>query len=456
MADACIVLVPVKWAGIWITGIRMKFEGKRALLVHGYAALLLVGAAVLLFSFQRRAVVSVPFLDEFVFSRLYEEILHDGHPSLKTLFTAHNGHVYTLLYLIIWVALGVGLPWKWLMFAQVPILALAAVVALRNLDMRGRGWVVCTATAAVVFSVLSIRMWENLYWGMQISAALGLLFAFLAFNAAARYDGGESNWSHLCWALLWALLALLSTGSGIVATLVVCAWLGLRAAAQRNARHLLVLLVLGASAIALHWLTLDLAARGETDAKWPPLDGFAKHVLHMFAHAFIDLDNASPFAPWIGLAFLGVAVAAALVSMRQAWIDGQKEQAFALLLIAYAAATIAGISWARMKAGIWQPDAPRYYLYVLPLAVGIFLAFSNPRALRWGGAVWVLFLLAAANLIHSAKVEWGVSPYRKLAMEAHRTDLCETGFDGKERPYNLTDEQIRRIRALYCRPGVLR
>ena len=71
----------------------MKLIRKNSLLFGWYPAVLLAVAAIVLFAFQWRAVVSVPFSDEFAFNSLYEDLLRDGHPGLKTLGAAYNGHV---------------------------------------------------------------------------------------------------------------------------------------------------------------------------------------------------------------------------------------------------------------------------------------------------------------------------------------------------------------------------
>lgn len=424
----------------------------RNALLRWYSMALLAAAAIVLFAFQWRAAVSVPFSDEFGFTSLYEDLMRDGYPGMRTLGTAYNGHIYSILYLLIWAVLFIGIPWKCLMFSQVVLLLGTAVVALRNIDSAGKWWSIAGATTAVVISVVSIRMWENLYWGMQISAALGLLFAFLSFDQAGRYEGRKQDAAYVCRALLFAFLALGSTGSGIIAMAVVCAWMGFKASARRNLPHLFVVAIAAVLAAGLYTGATQIGSVHGDDVR-PYVPDVANHGLHMLAHAVVDLEGKDPLARWVGFIVAGVTGAAGWFCLKN---QDRRGQAFSFLLMVYAVLTIAGISWARMKMGIWQPNASRYYLYVLPLAVGIFLALANSRSIFGVSLMFGMLLTVAANLVVAVDKEWGTSPYRKGNMEIFRAELCSNQLEGADRPFNLADQPLRKIRVLYCRPEIMK
>ena len=345
------------------------------------------------------------------------------------------------------------MPWKWLMFSQVVLLLATAVVALRNIDPAGRWWSIAGAMAALVISIVSIRMWENLYWGMQISAALGLLFAFVSFDQASRYEGTEQDSVRMCSCLFFGCMALVSTGAGIVAMIVACVWLAWVAATQRNFLHVSIISTTAMAAVCFYMLAVNLGAPGGPEVHLPNFLGVVRHALHMFAHVVVDLDGTSSMALWVGSAVAGVATAACWFCLKNRKKSGSR---FALLVMIYAVITIFGISWSRMKFGIWQPNAARYYLYVLPLAVGIFIALANSRG-RWSGAFTCLLLaVVLINTAVSANKEWGISPYRKGNMQAFRSALCGNRLDAADKPAKISDTQLRRIRVLYCRPEIMK
>ena len=141
-----------------------------------------------------RAAVAVPFADELKFGALYAELAKGGVPALSTLMASHNGHPYLLLNLLLALTLHFGWSWSWMMYAQVPVLVLAFWVVLRNLaDSTGGGAWPFVAAVGIACSLVTVRLWENLYWGMQISAALCFLFTVLCFDAAARYLRGVGD-----------------------------------------------------------------------------------------------------------------------------------------------------------------------------------------------------------------------------------------------------------------------
>lgn len=396
--------------------------------------------AVVLFAFIDRAAVAVPFADELKFGGLYAELAKGGVPSLSTLMASHNGHPYLLLNLLLALTLHFGWSWSWMMYAQVPVLVLAFWVVLRNLaNSTGGGPWPFVAAVGIACSLVTIRLWENLYWGMQISAALCFLFTVLCFDAAARYlrDGsGRAAGSTAA----WGLLAVLSTGAGIFAALIAAVFVAAAALRARRARH--AWLMAGYAAVALVlFLSANLISGkyGVGYQSFPWVAGI-EHLLRMFAHAFFGMDPQLNGGLVLGAVVLAGASALLLVALRR--LSAGEDYAFECMLMLLGFALIASITYARTKYGVFQPTASRYILFVVPVAIGCFMLLCRFRSRALLAAACALVIVGT---VREARVEWGTAPYRKEGLTAHREGLCGPQPGEQAAPFDA------RTRALLCR-----
>lgn len=396
--------------------------------------------AAVLFAFIARAAVAVPFADELKFGALYAELARGGMPSLSTLMASHNGHPYLLLNLLLALTLHFGWSWSWMMYAQVPVLVLAFWVVLRNLaNSTGGGAWPFVAAVGIACSLVTVRLWENLYWGMQISAALCFLFIVLCFDAAARYLREGSGRAAASTAA-WGLLAVLSTGAGIFAALIAAVFVAVAALRAGRRRH--AWLMAGYAAIALVLFAAANMISGKYGVgyqSFPWLAGI-EHLLRMFAHAFLALDPQRNGGLVLGAGVLLAACVLLGLALRRLWKG--EDYAFECMVMLLGFALIGSITYARTKYGIFQPTAPRYILFVVPVAIACFMLLCRFRARALLAAACVLVL---AGTVRDARVEWDIAPYRKVGLTGHRDALC--GPQPGE-PAAAFDE---RTRAFLCR-----
>ena len=308
--------------------------------------------AIVLFAFIGRAAVAVPFADELKFGALYAELAKGGVPALSTLMASHNGHPYLLLNLLLALTLHFGWSWSWMMYAQVPVLVLAFWVVLRNLaDSTGGGAWPFVAAVGIACSLVTVRLWENLYWGMQISAALCFLFTVLCFDAAARYLRGGSGRA-AGFTAAWGLLAVLSTGAGIFAALIAAAFVAVAALRAGRSRH--AWLMGGYAAIALVlFLSANLISGkyGVGYQAFPWVAGI-EHLLRMFAHAFFGMDPQRNGGLVLGAAVLVVASVLLAIALRRL-LKGE-DYAFECMVMLLGFALIGSITYARTKYGVFR------------------------------------------------------------------------------------------------------
>jgi hypothetical protein len=390
----------------------------------------------------RNTGVSAPFIDEFQFTDLYYYLARGQMPPLSHLMAAHNGHPYLLLYTIISLILLLGLKWKLLMYAQ-PLFLLAAFIAIvraarLNLE-KWRDFAVYTAIAACV---ITPRVWEDLYWGMQLSAQMCLAFSFFAFYGVSQYFSSKSG-SSLAIALACAVLASLSAGQGLQVPAITAVAI-FAAPSPRSRMHLLLTAAMLALATALTLVSFELSSHpgmGKGDLQFFAV---AEHALRMLAHAFHDFDLTSTLALWLGGAVGLVTIYLGLRSL-PAW----RANIFHILCMLLGLSLIAVITVARVKANIIQPNASRYIPAVAPLAVGLILA---ARALDTKYILAGLITFSCIGLFTSIVTEWHVAPYRKATLQSLKVQTCEKGQSTD--PWT-TPDQMRDIQVLFCkkRPG---
>lgn len=383
-----------------------------------------------------RAAVNVPFQDEFAFSRIYSALAHGQLPTVKELVVAHNGHPYLLLKLLFVLTLDVGAPWSWMMYAQVPILLGGFGIVLRRVDQRQAGWAV---TALVIGLVLiTPRQWEDLYWAMQISAALATLAAIGGFFCVAKYEQSSSRrW--LWGGLGLGLLASVNTGAGVLAFAIIMA--GLLLVGARWADRLLTVATLCVGIAFYTWAEMLAGPEGSGVGSVQPAAGlFIKHVVMMFANAVAFYGKHHEQ--------VGLAVGAAMIIMTlycgALALSQWRKSLFEIGCILWGLGLVVVVSYTRLSMGIYQPDAPRYVPLVAPLVIGCAL-IMHKRANRKA-----LTLLAAAltvGYLQSAVSEWRATPIRNAIQTSALHRLCADGHVSKS---GMSARQIRDIQKLFC------
>lgn len=384
-----------------------------------------------------RAAFPTPFQDELTFNTLFAPLARREFPALSELVAAHNGHPYLLLKLIVAITILGGLPWAWMMYAQVGVLGVCAlVVYLVRRERLGS-----LAGAVVLLVLFSPRQWENFYWAMQLAFPMSLLFSLASFAAADRYavSTHDPRWAYA--ALVSGLGASVSNGAGIFA-------LGLASVAVmlvgRAARVRLAAVIALALGTGLFVYAQMLAPRSGVGGAPIDLARAVEHAVRMVAHQFVDAPSGS-----LGTLVLGVAgsfiITYAVMRAASAW----RECLFELLCIVLSLLLIAGVTYSRITAGIFQPDASRYLPLLAPLTIGTVLLLD-----RWGRrAVLVGVLsLVVVGYVLALRSEWRISPHRQLNMLAAHQELC---VNGRVHPIHNMKAQIPEpalygIRNLFC------
>lgn len=397
-----------------------------------------ISLTIFLMILIRRSAVSVPFADELHFNTLYSYLVNGRIPSASELLATHNGHPYLLLKLIITTIFLDHLPWKLLMYAQPLFLAWTFLIVARAGRLGITSWRDVLIYTALAACIISPRIWEDLYWGMQLSAQMCLAFSLLSFSLAADYMDDRSNRS-LIVVFISAAAAAMSAGAGIIVPPMVVAAICFTPG-NRQRSHIVASCVFLALSSALTFLCFKLSTEPGMGKKALQWDLGGEHILRMLAHLYVDFPVHSTAALWLGV-FSGLV----LVYMGFRLLSVWPQHMFAILCTLLGIGLIVMITYARIKAGLFQPNASRYVPAVLPLSVGLLLLL---RLLEKKLLLVIFASLACIGFIQSAKSEWVISPYHKGNLNAMKMDLCQ---NGKTAGSN-TAEQIADMRKLFCEP----
>lgn len=393
----------------------------------------------LLLALIARTAVSVPFQDELTFDRLFAALAANQAPSAVELLAAHNGHPYILLKLLISVTLKLNLPWTWMMYAQVPLLLVSFLIALSRVSFWSR-FNGLLAAGALALLLLTPRQWENLYWSMQLAFPIFLTSSLAAFALTSRF-AAENSLGHLLGAVLFSLIATISNGAGILSLLLTSGALLLF---LRKKTHLLIVLSSTLLGVAAFIASQALAPRSGVGVGTLPLVAAVEHALRMFSHAYSDFEGKRVFSIATGCVTFAIAIYCLWRAMRE-W----PSTVFEILCVVLGSSLVLGVTYSRVSAGIFQPDAPRYLPLVAPVAIGCVLLLN-----RWGKT---LLLCAAVALLlfgylTSLKSEWLLSAARRANMIEAKAWLC---IDGALHPAHnmkivLSPTAIRNLQSLFC------
>ena len=326
-----------------------------------------------------------------------------------------------------------------LMYAQVALLFVAYLFATARLNDIKSLSDYCVLFG-LAFSIFSARQWENLYWAMQLAFPLYLALSFSAFFYAQRYWSSRRT-SDLCVALALALCAATSNGAGIFTLILTCIAVSL---ARPNARDLTLSIAFAVSGTIFFILSQSASTNGGIGASVPDLQQFVRHAAQMLALTWLDFGEHKTVAEIFAVVFALVLVGTVVRTFKY-----RSLYTFELLSISIGLLVLLGVSYARVSAGIFQPDASRYIPLVIPIAVGSILIF---RKSNWN------FLLILALLMSMSS--YGLSYYREVRLaaarhhnlEEARIALCTNGkihpahnFSGAIQPYTMEN-----LQKLFC------
>jgi hypothetical protein len=387
--------------------------------------------------------VNAPFQDELTFNNLYSEILSDGMLDLRELISSHNGHPLLIPKFLIGLTLRLGLPWVWLMYAQIALLSIAYLFAAARLgEIKNISDAV--ALFSLAFAIFSARQWENLYWAMQIAFPLYLALSFGAFFYVQRYASSR-NVADLCVALLLAFCATTSHGAGIFTLILTCAAVLL---IRHSARDIILSAVFVASGVAYFVCAQSASTSSGVGGGIPNFPELIHHAIQMLALTWFDFGKQKVTAEIFAIFFALVLVLAFARVLRS-----RPLYTFEFLSILIGLIVVLGVSFARVSAGIFQPDASRYVSLVIPISVGSILIFHKFNW-RFLSIISLLILILSYSLSYSRELK--LSAIRRHNMEEAKAALCT---EGKVHPvHNIGSvvplATIDNLRRLFCRAFV--
>lgn len=191
---------------------------KRLLVMY---LVLCICLSVYLIILIKRAGVNIPFADELKFTFIYNSVVEGNFPNISELLKPHNGHLYFIPYLLIYSALKTGTSLIFLMYLQVFLLLLSALfVGYKSVTINANFDLKIITLLIIGFSILSPRHWENLYWSLQISVAVGFLCTVLSLFFLSNFIQFYSK-KDLILSTLFSSISLFSFGGGIITFVMV-------------------------------------------------------------------------------------------------------------------------------------------------------------------------------------------------------------------------------------------
>lgn len=381
-----------------------------------------------------RAAVDVPFKDEFLFAEIYSALADHRLPALGEILSAHNGHPYAALKLLIMGTLWAGLPWSWLMYGQVPLLLVGAFIAHAQAKKYGNPAIAGLLAALVL---ISPRQWENLYWAMQISSAISTAAGLGAFYLAARYQE-ERKFAQLAGSLGLGLLASISMAAGFAAFAIVVAVLLVLRPPRRESWIVVSVGILG---LGLYIAAMMMEYRVGVGGSDVSSILAVKHLLLMMSNGIAFFGQEEKF-----IAF-SIGCLIVLLVAHSLWLGIRMlpTAVFELSCLAWGTGLIFAVTYSRLLMGIFQPDAPRYVPLVAPLIIGsgLILQRAGKRCLLYTMAVAL-----ALGWLQSAESEWRITPYRRENLMRALESLCAGRV--LDNRISLNEDEIRDVQRFFC------
>lgn len=398
-----------------------------------------------------------PHLDEFHFWRLYVGA-KEGVLDFSEVFKLHNRtHLYALLKLWFWIVVHLDFDWRVSMHIQVFFIAVMAGMALKYGIGTHPTRFSCLMGLTAALALASARQHENLYWAMQISAAVMLLTSILSFYCVERLHTTQKT-AYAVLAIVCAALALLSGGGGIVTFALSIAAVFI---VSRTTRVKLAALALGAATLGTWFLlmppftfTLEYGVGSvSTSNALPSLKKFVLYFPQFFSNA---LYAASPRADDTASLITGCGVLA-LTAYTFCFSPRNGGGVFPRLLMCFALTSCAAIAFARMNLA--DPAASRYYPFAATLLAGNALALRRPENRPQKTAALLLAACVVASFLHSYGWLAKTAPHHKQWARAAHVHLCSAAPPSGHpalawMPEDYTNfEEMRRI---FCRKKDMR
>lgn len=382
------------------------------------AGLLCLGLMLLLI----RGAVATPFSDEFYFHELYQSA-KQGTIDFNEIMRPHFGHVYVLLKSWLWMVVHFNMDWRVSMYVGAVFIAMSSLLVARYALQRSRPHLKLVVALAAAFSVASMRQSENVYWAMQLSGAVMIFFSIAAFYAVAKFAETQAV-AHAVLAFALGLLSFMSTGGGLMSFSITIFAIFV---VSNNNRVRISAVVVGMLFIIVVMSYMRSALQGQLLPSLLNAKNFAVYVLAFFANTLYTFSAKADDASTIVLG--AIILACTAYTVKVSWND-RKQHIFAYMLIAFALASCFAIAYARLKNGIWQPHAPRYYPSAVAILVGNLLIWGQSKNSKHAPLALLLCLLISASFAQSYFSEWRLAPFRYIAQHNAHTSLCSGSSSG--------------------------
>jgi len=333
--------------------------------------------------YQLRVGANVPWSDEWLFLPWLDRHFETG--SLEGLFEPHAGHrAAAVRLLLLGSAYLDNLDFRHLRLAGGLIL-LGAVWVVFRMTGPGGGWRMLLPCG---MTMLSLRQWENLDWGMQACVFLMLLSCVAAIRALDRgrilLAAAAGAAAPLCWA----------GGIMIWPALTVQAWL-------TYPRSKIPWIFAAGSVLMGAW-------HGGGVRLWFNVPGAVEYALTNLAGAIVSEEAPAGALPVVGL-LIAILHGLGIAAFLRAAPEERRAAIPFLALSVFALLNTAGLVAARYAIGLIQPGASRYSTATmagLAGALGLLTICRGPRLARAA-----LTLLMIAGPLYTDFVMLRMSPW---------------------------------------------
>ncbi len=377
--------------------------------------------ATIAFAYVGRFGVSVVYFDQWEMVPLFGR-LSSGDLTFSDLFAQHVEH-RMLFSRIAMLALGsftsydnVAEMYLILCCFLVTVLCVIAAFGRRTPAL---------ALIPVGFLVFSLRQFENMLWGWQVSFAFAQVFSVLTFFLIHRLRGGAATGAVLPAAAASATVAVFSAVQGLWAWPVGAVQLLLTPLDKKTKRFSVLAWISGGTGVwALYFLGYSLPAQAQ------PLAYAFEHPASAARFMLALLGNSlfwnQDLAPMGGAVLLFLAITALfLVYRRGEW----GAYSFWVALLLFSLATFATITAGRAELGLSQASLSRYSIFSLLVVLAIygllverFLADRGTRGVRRRLSSAILLGLLCIVIVPSVPISYA----RGMAAGERTREVRET------------------------------
>lgn len=397
-----------------VAGARRKANA----LALALAALVGFGLVLLLL----RGAVATPFSDEFYFFELYRSA-SEGRIDFNEIVRPHFGHMYVLLKSWLWFVVRHDIDWRVSMYLGALFIAMTIVLLLHYSLERSMPRLRLAVALGIALVLGSLRQAENVYWAMQLSGPVMIFFTVAAFYAVARYGETQKN-GYAVLALACGFLSYLSTGGGLMSfSLTVFALFLLARKNSLRAAYAAVGIIFLAGVMSY---TRQALVAGSA----PSLLNAQNFVLYFLAFIANALYSFSERGDDVRSLLMGGAILACTAYLVKASWREKEKHVFGYLLIAFSLASCLAIAYARLKSGLWQPNAPRYYPSAAAILLGDLLILGRSTGKRDSWLAVLALALIAVSFAKIYRVEWRAAPYRHHSLSEAHLRLCSGSAEG--------------------------